>query len=235
MTSPFPGMDPWLESQAIFPDLHNRLIDEISEAMNRKLPAPFYTAIANRIWIEESERLIEPDANVLKLPYSNGLPDPSGGGLALAEATEVTAVKVRVPTEELVEWYLDVHAEPGGERIITTIEVLSRSNKRQGSDGRQEYLKKQREVLKAPINLVEIDLLRYGEHTTSVPWHRAQEVTGPFDYHVCVHRYDHLGEFEVYPIHLPQRLPALDIPLLPDVPDLRVNLQDLLNECLSAD
>jgi hypothetical protein len=231
MPSPFPGMDPWLEGPTIFPDLHNRLIAELSEAMNRQLPAPFYTAIANRIWIEQSKRVVEPDVNVLKPPYSNGIPLTNGGGLAVADQPEVTAVKVRVPTEEIVEWYLDVYAEPGGERIITTVEILSRANKRQGSDGRQEYLKKQSEVLQARINLVEIDLLRFGEHSTAVPQDRAQEITGAFDYHVCVHRYDHPNEFEVYPIHLPQRLPSIDVPLLPDVPDLRVNLQDLLNEC----
>jgi hypothetical protein len=64
-----------------------------------------------------------------------------------------------------------------------------------------------------------------------VPKHRAHESAGAFDYHVCVHRYDQPNEFEIYPFQLPQRLPAISIPLLPDAPDVRVNLQDLLNEC----
>ena len=52
-----------------------------------------------------------------------------------------------------------------GERLVTVIEVLSLANKTPGEKGRELYLEKQREVLGSPVHLVEIDLLRGGEHT----------------------------------------------------------------------
>jgi hypothetical protein len=32
MRPPFPGMDPWLEHPALWPDVHNRLIDDAVRA-----------------------------------------------------------------------------------------------------------------------------------------------------------------------------------------------------------
>ena len=44
MDCPFIGMDPWLESAALWPEFHNRLISSISDAStarrNRKPPRP---------------------------------------------------------------------------------------------------------------------------------------------------------------------------------------------------
>ncbi len=42
MPSPFPGMDPYLESPDWFPDLHGSLIILLKEALQRSLPGPYY-------------------------------------------------------------------------------------------------------------------------------------------------------------------------------------------------
>ncbi len=34
MPSPFPGMDPWLESNAVWPDFHDRLSEQINATLN---------------------------------------------------------------------------------------------------------------------------------------------------------------------------------------------------------
>ena len=69
---------------------------------------------------------------------------------------------------------------------MTSIEVLSLTNKTLGSEGRQKYLEKQQEILSGQVNLVEIDLLRGGAHSSAVPLWLAREKAGPFDYHVSV-------------------------------------------------
>ena len=101
---------------------------------------------------------------------------------------------------------------------MTCIELLSLSNKTPGEHGRYLYLRKQREILYGKVHLVEIDLLRGGEHTTAVPWHRLAKVAGEFEYHVSIHRFDNLEDFFVYPIRLNQPLPEIAIPLLPGDP-----------------
>ena len=86
MPSPFPGMDPYLEHPAVFPGLHNRLIVVLSELLQAALPAPYYAEIGERVWVEVSQRFIEPDGIVLRPdPVENGWkgrsqrPNPGSG------------------------------------------------------------------------------------------------------------------------------------------------------------
>jgi hypothetical protein len=82
--------------------------------------------------------------------------------------------------------------------------------------------------------LVEIDLLRSGEHTTAVPRDEALAQVGPFDYHVSVHRFDNLEDYFVYPIQLDGRLPLIAVPLLPGDADVTVDLQAVFDRCYEA-
>src|SRR5262249_13162389 len=100
-----------------------------------------------------------------------------------------------------------------------------------GDHGRDLYVQKQREVLRSEVHLVEIDLLRAGTHCTAVPLEPALAQAGPFDYHVCVHRFDRFDEYVVYPIQLAARLPILAIPWLPGDADVRLDLQAVLDRC----
>jgi hypothetical protein len=131
-----------------------------------------------------------------------------------------------VPHDERRETLVEVYTGRGPERrLVTTIEVLSHTNKRPGEHGRDLYLRKQREVLESKVHLVEIDLLRSGEHTTAVPLKRLRRKVASFDYHVCVHRFDNLEDYFVYPIQLEQPLPEIAIPLLPGDADVKLDLQ----------
>lgn len=72
---------------------------------------------------------------------------------------------------------LDLHS---GQRVVAVIEVVSPSNKCPGP-GRDAYLAKQREIMGSTSHLIEIDLLRAGEHVVSVPsWLVARRA--PYDY-----------------------------------------------------
>jgi hypothetical protein len=219
MPSPFPGMDPYLEHPSVFPGLLNRLIAVLSEALQAALPAPYYAEIGERVWVEVSQRFIEPDAGV----FHRG---PGDAGVAVARPGRTRPVVVTVPHDERREPRVEILVPGGeGERLVTAIEVLSPSNKSPGERGRELYLRKQREVLDSPAHLVEIDLIRGGTHTTAVPLDRLSEQVGPFDYHVSVHRAERFEDFFVYPVRLDERLPEVDIPLLPGDPDVPVDLQ----------
>ncbi|MCU0981963.1 MAG: DUF4058 family protein [Pirellulaceae bacterium] len=235
MPSPFPGMDPFLEHPGIFPGLHDRLIAYLSESLQARLPEPYYAEIGERLWVETSDRSIGPDVYVLE-DEGRDREGQGGGKVGVGLLTEVRSqpVVVTVPQDEFREPYVEIRASGDNERVVTAIEVLSLTNKTLGVRGRDLYLRKQREILASPIHLVEIDLLRGGHHTTAVPLRRARAKTGPFDYHVCIHRFDHLEDYLVYPIRLQDRLPEIGIPLLPGDRDVVLDLQDVFQRSYDA-
>ena len=233
MPSPFPGMDPYLEQTAVFPGLHDRLIAYLSESLQSRLPEPYYAEISDRVWFEVSSRAIGPDVNVLKRD-DDGSVRPENGERSRGTALRSRPVVVTVPHDEYREPVLQIFAQMEGERLVTTIEVLSLSNKTSGSQGRELYLRKQREILSSQTHLVEIDLLRSGEHTTAVPQDLALKKAGSFDYHVCVHHYDKFEDFLVYPVRLDQRLPEIALPLRPEDAPLSVDLQDVFDRAYDA-
>jgi hypothetical protein len=106
---------------------------------------------------------------------------------------------------------------------------LSRSNKLPG-DGRDEYLKKQRELRGGGINLVEIDLLRSGQrpflfHPDLLP--SAYQTP----YLVCVHRGWRPTRVQVFRASLRERLPVIAIPLRQSDDDVALDLQVIIDQC----
>lgn len=226
MSSPFPGMDPYLEHPEVFPGLHDRLVAYLSEALQPLLPSPYYADMGRRAWIEVSERYIGPDVNLLRRPNRGSGPNSGNGGVATTVQTATRPLVIHVPHDERREPFVEIYAGRGkNRRLVTSIEVLSPSNKKPGEEGRELYLRKQREVLKSKVNLVEIDLLRGGEHTTAVPYDRLAGKAGPFDYHVCVHQFDHFEDYFVYAIQIAEPLPTVSVPLLPGDGAVAVDLQ----------
>ena len=242
MPSPFPGMDPYLERSRWFRGLHNSLIFCLQEALQPLLPAPYFALSGELIWMEGSERYVDPDVDVLRrVPSGPSEAVESGeeGGVATlvtqAEDEPIVVTVPQSPEEERTEPYLEIYARREGEdRLVTSIEVLSLTNKTLGSEGRQKYLEKQQEILSGQVNLVEIDLLRGGAHSSAVPLWLVREKAGPFDYHVSVRRFDRPGEFLVYPIPLQRRLPAIRIPLLPGDPSIPISLQAVFQRAYDA-
>jgi hypothetical protein len=137
--------------------------------------------------------------------------------------------------EEFREPFLELYAaQPGGAELVTSLELLSPTNKQAGAQGRELYLRKQREILASRVNLVEIDLLRGGTHSTAVPWEQARAGAGAFDYHVCVWRWDQFDEYEVYPIQLADPLPVIGVPLRTGDGQVEADLQALFSRCWHA-
>ena len=231
MPSPFPGMDPWLESPAVFPDIHDALIFLLREGLNAVLPRGYRAVGANRIWLEEDRHRL-PDVSVTRPPSH----DESGNGMVTIDSftrVGMLAVETAVLPEQVVERYLEIRTT-AGERLITAIEVLSISNKTPGEEGRGAYRQKQSEFRTGHINLVEIDLLRGGAHTTAIPLGDLRQQAGAFDYHVCVTAAGAPGQFFVAPFRLSDRLPTVAVPLDGAASPVSIDLQPLLDRAYDS-
>lgn len=230
MPSPFPGMDPFLEHPDFFPDLHGRLHVHLSEALQRALPPPYFAVINERLWVETTARYIEPDTDVL---YGDWHVAESATLAAVAAPPRTRPLVFEMAHDERRESYVEIRTRraDGGERVVTAIEVLSLSNKKPGDQGRDLYRQKQAEILASEVHLVEIDLLRGGEHTTPMPLDRLRRKAGAFDYHVSVHRFDQPGRFYIYPWQIADPLPVIGVPLLPRDGEISLDLQAVFTRC----
>src|SRR6478672_6403873 len=163
MPSPFPGMDPWLEAQSLFPIVHGKLIDRIADAINAVLPRP-YLATTDRLVAVDPEVNRKPDVSTFG---PDDRPDGFISGELFADAGMVAVLSDRV-LEPWEQPYLEIVSEDG-ERLVTALEVLSPANKTPGDAGRTAYQQKHEEFRLGNVNVVEIDLLRGGTHTTAAP------------------------------------------------------------------
>jgi hypothetical protein len=172
-----------------------------------------------RVYVESLDSDVKnyvPDVHVFELPR-RGANAGGTGGVATAEP-----IIVHVPAE-VTERYIQIIDVRSGGRVVTVIELLSPSNKLPGK-GRNEYLAKQQHYVDAGVNLVEIDLLRVGQHTTL-----AKLALVPSDlittFHVNIFRATRGDRLEYFPVALRERLPRLPIPLRRSDPDAVLDLQ----------
>jgi hypothetical protein len=126
--------------------------------------------------------------------------------------------------------YLEIR-DTRGREVVTTIELLSPTNKTTDSPGRAQYLDKRKKILSSGTHWIEIDLLRAGE--------RPERIDGQSDYYALLNRGDGYGPFDVWFIDLRDRLPVIAVPLRApdgDVPlDLQLALDTLYERARYAD
>jgi len=218
----FPGMDPYLEEPQLWKGVHSRLVVYIADQLQPQLHPRFVAAIEERVYLEGPDRDIYPDVWVREKRGAI-----RGDTTALAEPD--SPVVVQIPALEIHERYVTILDLQSGQKVVTVIEVLSPTNKCAG-EGMDAYLEKQREVRSSDASLVEIDLLRAGQHVLAVPetWAREQ---GKYDYLVAVNRAKRPRDiFELYLCQLPQSLPRIRIPLTGRIPDVTLDLQAVVQE-----
>jgi len=231
MPSPFPGMDPFLEGRAFWPGLHHRLIFCIAEALNVSLPPGLAADIGERLYVVEAERSIYPDVTVVRRRPETRRREATGE-TAQREAVVSHGVLTAYPFE-MREGFVEVRTTNAARKLVTIIEVLSPANKAAGSEGRQEYLQKQREILRSETHLLEIDLLRSGTHTVAAPLDGLQS-RGRWDYLMCLHRSTQRYHYEYWMNHVREPLPAVLVPLTPGEPDVPLDLQAVLNRAYDS-
>jgi hypothetical protein len=226
MPSPFPGMDPYLEGPRLWPDVHHSLISGIRQQLNPQLRPKYVARIEERVYISDEtdlgRRAIVPDIHVTAPNRTQSV--EWRGSLASAEPVASAITVIELIEQEIREPRIEI-LDLDRRTVVTVIEVLSPTNKLRGSEGRREYLKKRRSVLASTTHLVEIDLLREG-----APVFAGQDLPA-HDYGIYVSRAladDRQGLY--WPILLSQRLPEVAIPLNSGDPDVRLDLQSVLQE-----
>ena len=221
MPSPFPGMDPYLEGP-MWSSVHSALCNEIARHLTPKL-RPKYIALGNErhvlsvteAWAEQEEPAGDqyPDVAILRSANS-GTSTPFGSAGAAAPVEVATLIPSRVP-------HVTIEIRDVAERrLVTSIEVLSPTNKR--GDGYDEYVQKRNRVLVSKTHLIEIDLLRQGRR---VP---AERPLPPAPYYVFLSRAERRPVMQVWPIQVNQPLPPIPVPLLPGDQDVSLDLQQVL-------
>jgi hypothetical protein len=226
MSSPFVGMDPYLEDPRFWPDVHSSLIYCLRAALNQSLPEAFSAGIEERLYISEWDRQVVADAVVTQ-------PKPvafSGGSAVLDAPIASPFHALRVYEEPIRETFVEIRARGASGRVVTILEVLSLANK-EDRRGREAYLRKQQDVLDSEINLVEIDLLRAGRYTLAAPLSHFERTFTAWDYAICLHRARtdaSYRDFVVGAWKLGEPLPALPVPLADGYPDLSIDLGAVL-------
>lgn len=226
MPSPFPGMDPYLESH--WRDIHAGLVIYTRDALQGVLPGGLRARVEESVLLETplgiGDHPLYPDVRVVEYTAKRSLEVGPGAGVAVAEPLLINAAM-----EPVSETFLEIIDHVSGNRVVTVIEFLSPSNKSPGSN-REQYRRKQREICSSDANLVEIDLNRYGIHTLAFPLEHLGP-RGRTGYMACVRRAAQRHMAEVYPMPLWQRLPVVKIPLRLEDDDVPLDLQILVEQC----
>ncbi len=222
MPSPFPGMNPYLENPELWSEVHHRLITAIAIAIAPPIRPKYRVAIEKRTYlgdVEDSVLVGIPDVAVTTKKKASTQNKTTTATLP-AQGESVT-VKLPVP-EEKKEAYLEIREVATG-YVVTTIEVLSPTNKRTGK-GRDAYEEKRRDVLSSPTHLVEIDLLRAGN-----PMQILSEIPKT-DYRILVARGNRRPLAEVFGFNLQQEIPQFLLPLKSGDNEPLIDLQSLLTQ-----
>jgi len=242
MPNPFPGMNPYLEAKSLWRDVHHSFLTYAREMLQPFLRPRYHVRIEERLYVEPVERLdllFRAPCPVSPVPIEQA--QAGGVGVAVATATVVEVshdepTAILETTGPIPEGYLEIIDLARGGKVVTVIELLSHANKTIGTDARWQYEQKQRQVLAAGVNLVEIDLLRDGTYVLAPPFELVKIAIGKeWQRFISIHRATEPYRFYLYAVTVQQRLPRIFIPLAPDDPKVAVlDLQAVIDRCYEA-
>ena len=221
MPSPFPGMDPYVEANEDWQDFHQEFISACRSRLNRTLPRDYVARVGERVQMvvespdpdDPDRRHVLPDVALTRRPAADG--DGSGGG-GVATLEPVALPQPAVFFDRPKQRFIEV-VRYADERLVTTIEVLSPTNKRPGAD-RTAYLSKRSDLLLHDVHLVEVDLLVEGRRLpmgASLP---------AGDHFAFVTRWPTPERCDVYGWPLRDPLPTVPVPLEEGVADVPLDL-----------
>jgi hypothetical protein len=217
-------MDPYLEKH--WRDVHQRLVIYGADQLQAHLPPDLRARVEERVFVDAADgpaRSMYPDIRVTEHPRRGSTGPEAASATALAEP-----LIVHVEDEPATESFIEIVEAGSGHRVVTVVEVLSLANKLPG-EGQDLYLRKQRELKEGRVSLVEIDLLRSGQHVLSIPRERIPP-SHRTPYRVCVRRGWRPTAFEIYRVPLRERLPVISVPLRESDADAPLDLQALIEQ-----
>ncbi|MBX9677450.1 MAG: DUF4058 family protein [Gemmataceae bacterium] len=217
--NPFPGMNPYLEDPAFWPDFHHEFISCWRATIARQLPNAYEARINERV------RLVQLDPETFKLIYPDVAvtrserPSPPRFGASRVVMLEPEIIPQEV-TDEVRETRIEILHRPH-RTLVAVLELLSPANK--VGEGYRQYRAKRSALLEKPVHLLEVDLLAQGERLQllkALP--RGEE-------YAFLTRAEQCNACEVYAWSIRDRLPTLPLPLRHPDPDLHVDLQEVFD------
>lgn len=213
-------MDPYLEPHWL--DVHSSLATSARDALNRRLPDDLVASVEERVAIESdagTDHIYAPDVRVSEPPsaVTTVVEEPAGGAVA---APYRLVAQVEPVTERSVQI-----TEAGTERLVTVIEFVSPSNKR--GAGLQAFRDKRAHLLASGVNFVEIDLVRAGDWRALLTPHHCMPKAVSL-YRVAVRVPEDPAAVYLHPIRLQDPLPSIPLPLRKNDPEVRLDLQALV-------
>lgn len=235
MNSPFPGMDPYLESR--WSDVHVKLIGFIGEAIQPLLPRALRARSEERVLLEESEQTEDDDDRPREYRSDVAVvqiaPQPAEAAAGSTIATVEPVVIRRQPAPPLVHRFVQIIDITSGNRVVTAVEILSPWNKAAGRLNR-DYRRKIEDYHRGGVSVVEIDLLRYPPRSRLAVTESEIPASRRSAYVTCVWRARIPDEWRAYPMPLRSALPRIAIPLRSNDPEIGLELQPLIGRVYAA-
>lgn len=217
MSSPFPGMDPFLEEPSVWSSVHVRLINAISDYLSPRLLPHFFVDIQQHVYLVTPDDIpgdpIIPDVYIVRTQVGR---QPVGGTMIMPPTLVEPLYE-----QEIREAYIEIR-DKRSRAVVTVIELLSPFNKSAIPQGRQAFAEKRKKVIQTDVNWMEIDLLRAGT--------RPPEVADKSDYYVLLKRGLQPLPYEVWYFNLRDHLPVIAVPLYPSFDDVPLDLQFVFAE-----
>jgi hypothetical protein len=219
--NPFPGMNPFLQTR--WRDVHLALLGYFRELLSEELPEELSVRAEERVTIAADKEYL-PELAIVE-DWRGGFP-PLWKPEQTNEPAKTVTEPIIVPSDPPPERWLEIRDSEEG--LVTVLELLSPWNKT--DNGGREYLRKQWDLLSSGVNLVEIDLVRGGQHVLAVDLDAFERPPGA-EYLVCVARQQigYPNRREVYPCSMREPLPTIRVPLRPGDPDVPLALQPLID------
>ena len=213
-------MDPYLEQHWL--DVHAKLVTYAADYLNARLPPDLLASIEERVAVEseDSVRGYVPDVRVLE--PQPGVEQAPGSGVGTAVAMPI---RLFAQVDPITERFIKVVAA-GTERLVTVIEFISPTNKR--NPGLADIRGKRGEFLAGGVNFVEIDLVREGDWRSLLRPHVCPP-RGISLYRATIRLPAEPAVVYLYPLDLRSPLLSIPIPLRPRDPEVRLDLQELID------
>jgi Uma2 family endonuclease len=219
MASPFPGIDPYLESHHLWEGFHARFVPYFCDALNDVLPENYVAELGAHFHLMEltgrEAKQVLPDVAVVEGDWKSARGAHRRARSAGALALEPVTIPLPRVRKEVRDVWIEIRRPPK-RAPIAIIEVLSPTNK--SSDGFVEYKLKRTSTIRQKVHLVEFDFLLGG---------RRLSMGKPLpagDYFALISRAERRPDSEVYAWTVRDRLPSIPIPLAPPDDDVVVDL-----------
>lgn len=211
-------MDPYLEHPRLWDGVHARTVVAIANRLQPLLDPRHVATVEERVCIEGPQRRI-PDVWIQRVREGQA-------PVAVAEPRSSSAVIVEVEPLDEHQLRIEIVDACNEMRLAAVIELHCPTNKAP-APGLDSYIQKQHEIPDRDCHLVEIDLLRRGQHVLAAPEWKLDELREHADL-VCVSRWPNRNRYERDPTPLREALPEIAIPLVDPDADVHLPLLQVL-------